>query len=202
MVMKNLILILVFTLFISPKVWGNDFDNFDLGSLYDLSIIHGDYNDHFESQQCVKSEQSFAFNTSMSLSHKNDCFTDGFHEQSFMFNYHVNKRHENLALTYNTLSIGVAIDTKKIDLGNGQEVTVYKPRVKADFSGDIDPGYFFTQWKLTLNSTSIQKLQERNLPSDPMMRSMVRDNLFRHNIDGSSLKGRVILLELQLSFGG
>lgn len=200
--MKNLIVTLMFLGIISPKVWGNDFENFDINSFYAVKVSEMNYIDNLYSDHCIKNEQSFNINDSVSFTKKDDCFNDSFQERSFMFDYHINKRHQNLALTYNTLSIGVAIDTKKIDLGNGQEVTVYKPRVKADFSGDIDPGYFFTNWKLTLNSTSAQKLQERYLPVDPMMREMLQDNLFRHTLDGSSLKGRVIFLELRLSFGG
>ena len=200
--MKNLIFMLMFTLLISPKVWGNDLEDFNINSFYNVKFTEMSYVDNLYSRSCTQAEKSFTVSNSMSLTKKDDCFSGGFHERSFMFNYHINKRTDSLALTYNTLSIGVAFDTRKIDLGNGEEITVYKPRLKANFSGDIDPGYFFTGWKLTINSTSMRKLQDRYLPQDPMLRDMFRDNLSKHNFEGSSIKGRIVVLELQLYFGG
>jgi hypothetical protein len=201
MLVKKLIILLMIFNFVPQTVWGNENKKFDFDSYYNLKIIEMSHIDDLYTQKCHNVKTSFTLSDAMSITNKTSCFSSGHNEKSFMIDYHVNKHADNFALTYNTFSVGIAFDVKTYNLGNGQEVKVHKPRVKIDLSGDIDPGYFFRSWELTLNSTSAKKLQERYLPKDSMMRSMLQDNLFNHSLDGSSLKGRVVFIELILTFG-
>ncbi len=136
--MRKLIFILTILTIISPSVLGK---NFNVLSKYD----YNNYNSvqiqnitNLYSQACSKKESIISFNEKSGILKEVECFGDD-QSTDIMFRYQLEKKENNLALSYDSFQIGVTFEVKKHDLGNGNVVVVHKPKIKANFRGEIEP---------------------------------------------------------------
>jgi hypothetical protein len=196
--MKNITIMLFLLGVISPSVWGND--TFKRSFEHKYNLYSNDLNNfsNLYNQYCTNEKTTFSINKSSSIISRNDCFIDSY-ETKIMFQYRIPEKDNKFALSYNnTFSIGLSFETKKYDTGNG-EITVKKPKIDAGFHGKFS-SWIFDSWKISLNSTTMKKLQAKNLPHDPFMREIMQnlDGLYTHN--NGTLSERMIHLEGVLYF--
>lgn len=193
--MKKLIILLIFLLTYSSSVLGNKINFLPLYSYqnnnYNIIAIHS-----ISFDNCNKNGKHFNQNQ-VHMTTAN-CITMRT-EINTLFQNSINKEND-LTVKYSNLQFGLGFDTNIYNLGNGQKVKVYKPKIKANFKGEFPKKIMFNTWKFTLNTTTVKKLFEENLPKNNLFYQTVNTYNLESSRNNNTLKERIFILKLILTF--